>query len=573
MKILTVPAVAFFLLVLALAAPGQNRTSRRGLRRPDRPPAHQSKSRGPQGIFHTEVPAHPLDVILCRPEATSVTLSVLSNTDVKVSVAYGTGKNHLASHTETMEIKKGEPREIVLANLEPDSQYYYQLRDANGKPLLGLEEACTFHTARAPGSSFVFTMTADAHLDEHTSPDVYLRTLANIQADKPDFHIDLGNLFMTDKHPTRDDAANQYLAQRYYLGLIGRSTPILLALGTHDGESAKYDDGSDNGLAVWANRTRKRYFPNPVPDGFYTGNATAKPHCGLLQDYYAWEWGDALFVVLDPFWFSARQRGGRDGWQWSLGQSQYAWLKKTLEQSRIRFKFVFIHNLLCGDQAARGGVEVAAFNEWGGKNPDGTDGFKQHRPGWDAPIHQLLVHNHVAAVFKAHDNFYARQELDGILYLMVPQPSFAGSDRIRDLEAYGYKRGTFLCNSGHVRVTVSPDRVKVDYIRSGSPKSKADSGTHVKTICRCACSMTRAMIPGGCVSVPGRVVLVRPVRLQERLRAFPRKGPHEHRVAVDQAHHEKRHLRQPTAEPHQGVTDVHLRLARPAPRPAAAPAA
>ena len=323
----------------------------------------------------------------------------------------------------------------------------------------------TFHTARPPGSSFTFTLTADAHLDEHTSPDVYRQTLANIRADKPDFHIDLGNLFMTDKHASREEAARQYLAQRYYLGQIGCSTPIFLALGTHDGESSKYDDGSGDCLAVWSNLMRKRYFPNPVPDDFYTGNNTPKPHCGLLQDYYAWEWGDALFVVLDPFRFSIRQRGGGDGWGWSLGRAQYQWLEQTLEQSRAKFKFVFIHNLLSGDQAARGGVEVAAFNEWGGKNADGSDGFKEHRPGWDTPVHQLLVRNHVAAVFKAHDNFYARQELDGIVYQMIPQPSFAGNDRIRDLETYGYKQGTFLGNSGHVRVTVASGEVNVTYVR------------------------------------------------------------------------------------------------------------
>ena len=60
------------------------------------------------------------------------------------------------------------------------------------------------------------------------------------------------------------------------------------------------------------------------------------------------------------------------------------------------------------------------------------------------PVHQLLVRNHVAAVFKAHDNFFARQELDGVVYQMVPQPSFAGNDRIRDLENYGYRQGTFI---------------------------------------------------------------------------------------------------------------------------------
>ncbi len=362
------------------------------------------------------------------------------------------------------------PAELVLSGLQPNTCCYYQFRHRiPGIAQFTNSPEYAFHTARPPGGSFTFTLTADAHLDEHTSSDVYLRTLANIAAEKPDFHIDLGNLFMTDKHASREDAARQYAAQRYYLGRIGCSTPTFLALGTHDGESARDDDGSRDSLSVWSNLIRKRYFPNPVPDAFYTGNNLSDPRCGLIEDYYAWEWGDALFVVLDPFRFSIRQRGGGDGWGWSLGQTQYAWLRQTLEQSRARHKFVFIHNLLCGDQAARGGVEVAGFNEWGGRNKDGSDGFKEHRPGWDEPVHRLLVRNHVAVLFRAHDNFYARQELDGIDYQMIPQPSFAGDDRIRDLETYGYRQGIFIGNSGHVRVTVTPDHVKIEYVRTRLP--------------------------------------------------------------------------------------------------------
>jgi hypothetical protein len=55
---------------------------------------------------------------------------------------------------------------------------------------------------------------------------------------------------------------------------------------------------------------------------------------------------------------------------------------------------------------------------------------------------------------------------------MVPQPSFAGTDRIRDLETYGYKQGTFLGNSGHLRVTVAPDKVTVEYIRCWLPRDE-----------------------------------------------------------------------------------------------------
>jgi hypothetical protein len=433
-----------------------------------------NRARGAANYFNVAVPAHSYDTILARPENNSITLSVLAYEDMEGYAAWGTEPGACTKRTAVKQLKKGAPVELVMDALQGDTRYYYQFcsRPPGAGRFTNSPEH-TFHTARPPGGSFTFTLTADSHLDERTSPDVYRRTLANILGDKPDFHIDLGNLFMTDKHASRDEAARQYLAQRYYLGQIGCSVPVLLALGTHDGESGRYDDGSDDCLAVWSNRTRERFFPDPVPDSFFSGNNAPQPHCGLLQDYYAWEWGGALLVVLDPFWYSAGQRGG-GGWGWTLGLTQYQWLEKTLGQSRAKLKFVFIHNLLRGDQASRGGVEFAAFNEWGGRNADGSDGFREHRPGWDTPVHQLLVRNRVTAVFRAHDNFYARQELDGIVYQMVPQPSFAGNDRIRDLETYGYKQGVFLGNSGHVRVTVSPGRARVDYIRSWLPQDETD---------------------------------------------------------------------------------------------------
>ena len=71
-------------------------------------------------------------------------------------------------------------------------------------------------------------------------------------------------------------------------------------------------------------------------------------------------------VVLDPFTYTQRQRGGqgRDNWHRSLGKSQYDWLKNTLEASKADLKFVFIHHLVGGlDHSGRGGSEAAALYE------------------------------------------------------------------------------------------------------------------------------------------------------------------------------------------------------------------
>lgn len=433
--------------------------------------ARTCSSRQPvQASQCNDVPAHPFDVILGRPTSNSVTVSVLCYSDTEGSIVYGTESEKLGARTPVRAFRKNEPAEVVLSPLQPDTKYFYRFQSVRTN-----SGEFPFHTARPAGSTFTFTITADSHLDEQTDPVLYQRTLANALADKPDFHIDLGDTFMTEKHPDRAEAAKQYLAQRYYFGQVCPSAPLFLVPGNHDGESPRGHGTDADSLAVWSNLIRKRYYPNPVPDSFYTGNATTVPQAGLLQDYYAWEWGDALFVVLDPYWFGMKQRGQNDNWKRTLGQEQYQWLKRTIESSQARHKLVFIHHLVGGaDNQSRGGVEAALFYEWGGRNADGSDGFKQNRPGWPAPIHQLLVQNGVNVVFHGHDHFYAKQELDGIVYQEVPQPGYPGNAKPpRSAAQYGYVSGTMLGSSGHLRVIISPEQARIDYVRAETGQNGA----------------------------------------------------------------------------------------------------
>ncbi|MEP6668387.1 MAG: metallophosphoesterase [Chthoniobacter sp.] len=421
-------------------------------------------------LFKTDVPAHPLDVVLGRPTKASVTASVLSYADREGLLRYGPKDDPRIAQTAVFALKAGEPAEVAITGLQPDTRYYYRLstRLAGGAWVAEPERA--FQTQRPVGRAFTFTVQADPHLDYNTEPALYLRCLANALADQPDFHIDLGDTFMTDKHRGRETAAAQYVAQRYYFGQIAHSTPLFLVLGNHDGESGRWLDGTADNLALWSNAQRKRYFPNPVPDAFYSGNATRDPHAGLLEDYYAWEWGDALFVVLDPFWYSTRQRGGDDNWSRTLGREQYDWLSTTLAHSRAKFRFVFLHHLVGGlGKEARGGMEAALLYEWGGRNPDGTDVFQEKRPGWPMPIHELLVKNHVSIVFHGHDHLYAKQDLDGIIYQEVPQPGQPRYDNTRSAAEYGYKSGTFVGSSGHLRVKVDGSKATVEYVRAFLP--------------------------------------------------------------------------------------------------------
>ena len=433
--------------------------------------ADRGRPQGAPAVFLTEIPAHKGNVVLGRPTDRSVTLSILVHEAADVSVACGPRGQALNRRAAALTLHAGEPREVVLAGLDTNAAYEYRILSAeSGEPLLPADGNGCFHTARAPGSAFTFTVQADSHLDEGCLPELYRTTLANALADQPDFHIDLGDTFMTGKHESRETALLQYAAQRYYLGLIGHAAPVFLVLGNHDGEETKNSDATRaDGLAVWSCTQRKRLFPNPVPDAFYTGNTAEHPYAGLLQDYYAWTWGDALFVVLDPYWTSRSTRGGREPWNMTLGKDQYDWLARTLRQSRAKFKFIFIHQLVGGlDQGGRGGAEAAGLFEWGGQELDGRRTFAVRRPGWERPIREMLVETGVNIVFHGHDHFFAHQERDGVVYQLVPQPAHWSSQK-HSVAEYGYKTGDFLPSSGHLRVHVDPDGVTVAYVRAATP--------------------------------------------------------------------------------------------------------
>lgn len=141
-------------------------------------------------------------------------------------------------------------------------------------------------------------------------------------------------------------------------------------------------------------------------------------------------------------------------------------MRQTLEGSDAKFKFVFIHHLVGGkDQAVRGGVAAAPLCEWGGKNLDGLDQFDEQRPGWGKPIHSVLVDTGVSILFHGHDHLYAREELDGVIYQLVPQPGLDRYGASRSVEEYGYLDGVVIGGPGILRVGVSADQASLDLVR------------------------------------------------------------------------------------------------------------
>ena len=294
--------------------------------------------------------------IIGKPTDQSISIKAMFADSADVYVEYGLSSGNYSFQSSTQTVADSLMLEIELNGLQVETQYYYRLRcrpAGNGSFTARPEHY--FKTAKNPGSAFSFVIQADPHLDNQSDTAVYSRCLQNQLDDAPDFMIDLGDFLMTDKlknganvipHDTIPYRCN--LLSSYYEKTC-HSVPLFIALGNHEGESGWNLNGTPNNIAVWGTQERQKYYLNPYPNNFYSGDTAHYNYVGQRGSYYAWNWGDALFIVLDPYWFTTTKPDSLHGWRWTLGKPQYDWLKSTLENSTAKFKFVFAHHIIGGD--------------------------------------------------------------------------------------------------------------------------------------------------------------------------------------------------------------------------------
>ena len=346
------------------------------------------------------------NIILGRPTADTVALYVLADEGTRVFAQYGNASGSYLARTTVVESSVDDIAEITVEGLESNTRYYYRLSyqepdESDYRP----GEEHSFHTQRSTDSTFSFGVQGDSHPDAIIGtgmggrmfhPDLYVRTMEQVASDRPDLYFTLGDDFnisleMADFFHGDRDRLNQsvvdgiYLNQRRYLGNMAHSTALFLVNGNHEEARRAFLGTLLHDVAIFAGRARTRFFPLPAPDRFYTGDTEPVPGIGLLRDYYAFTWGDALFVTIDPYWHSPVQVGNsgggmglgiwstppssatqaewnkvatsaKDRWDSTIGDLQYQWLRKTLEESDARYKFVFAHHVLGG---GRGGIELA----------------------------------------------------------------------------------------------------------------------------------------------------------------------------------------------------------------------
>lgn len=417
--------------------------------------------------------AQTFNIVLGRPTNSSVTANILFDTPVQMYCEYGILSGSYSGTTTQLTTLTGEPAEVKIDGLTPETRYYYRVKykkstDSSFKT----SDEYNFITQRKRGSAFTFTVESDPHpYDKKCYQPLWDICLQNQLKDQPDFMFDLGDTFGNDHIATTitsDQTKQLMLNLRPVFGKICHSVPFFFCQGNHEGESGYYLlQTPPNNIATYETLWRKKFYPNPYPDSFYSGN-TESEDFGMdhPQNYYAFEWGDALFVVVDSYRYYTTSAKPRN-WEWTIGKTQYDWLKSTLENSTAKYKIVFTHHIL-GE--TRGATVVAKTFEWGGLD-NGTNKFAANRPGWDMPIHQLMVKNKVNLFIQGHDHIYAVEELDKLIYQTMPMPS--DSSYIIGMTDNGSAfTGLKLTGSGHLRITVSPDSMNVAFVNALLPKDE-----------------------------------------------------------------------------------------------------
>ncbi|MGE4657891.1 MAG: fibronectin type III domain-containing protein, partial [Gammaproteobacteria bacterium] len=282
------------------------------------------------------------NIVLGKPTKSSVLVHMLVAVGTEVAVEYGPGSGVYTDKTDAIYSAADGVTDIAIVNLTENTRYFYRVNyRAPGESSYRVGEEYTFHTQRTKGSSFSFGVQGDSHperLGRMYSPDLYARTMERVAGDRPDLYFMLGddfsisnqlpNYFQGDRSTlTQSFVDDIYINQRRFLGIMANSTALFLVNGNHEEARRSLLGTPLHDVSIFAGRARNRYFPVPTPDDFYTGNPEPVDGIGLLGDYFAFKWGDALFISLDPYWHSPRVTepiGGMGTGSASLGQQPSA---------------------------------------------------------------------------------------------------------------------------------------------------------------------------------------------------------------------------------------------------------
>ena len=338
-----------------------------------------------------------------------------------------------------------------IDGLTAGAAYQYQITARAGSGETSLFEG-TVTTQRPAGQSFTFALVTDTHIGSNLNytnqgnPQTLQSASAAIADAAPDFVVNLGD--MLDFHeygfnappPDTSIARAAYLNYRQTFGPTIASAAHFATIGGWDSES-----GCNTPDEIERARSQRLlYLPGPTPRTYPEGGSP-------YQDYYAFTWGDALFVVLNVFTYTptchllTTYPGSPDDWM--LGDAQLAWLQTTLAGSSAKWKFLLIHHPVGGNA---GDDSDSAYGRGGGRAA---------QVGQQATVHALMRQYGVQIFFYGHDHVFTDMNVDDIHYSL---PGSAGAIWYFTPDETGYTQDWEVPGWG--RVTVAPDGVHVQFL-------------------------------------------------------------------------------------------------------------
>lgn len=361
----------------------------------------------------------------------------------------------------SQENPKGGTKLVQIDGLKAATRYRFEVRGADGKPVP--EGEGSFVTRRPAPAAFRFIAMTDAHVNPlNPERNIVLRTSADVAARlRPDFVFHMGDNIQTVASSHGGPATQEehpsifYLYWRQVLGKLQGETSNFVLNGNWEGENGWHPAQNRK----WARDARMLFAPAP-------DNATYPQGGSPNEDYYAFTWGNALFVTLNATGYNVinheHTRGPGRGDDWTLGKEQYAWLEKTLKESKAPWKFLYIHHAVGGNA----GDDV--------NTRYGRGGGRAAHVGEQAKIHEMMKKYGVQVFFYAHDHVFTDIEVDGIHYICngsVGAPWKFGT------EETGYE--FYIPDSGFTVVDVDGDKTRIRYVR---PDEKEADGKTLYTL-------------------------------------------------------------------------------------------
>ena len=182
--------------------------------------------------------------------------------------------------------------------------------------------------------------------------------------------------------PLGDTAAaeQKYKDQLPYFNIVSGSSPIYLVPGNHEQQEAWHLLGHrwQDSLPVMGKNAEKKYFLNPVPDVLlhrrygHVFLPERRPvetgllcldvgRCALRGDQSLLVHDHQTVHNLDRAAVKRMRPASGDRWDWTLGLTQFNWLKTTLQNSTAKYKFVFAHQIVGGNSLQSRSGELRAW--------------------------------------------------------------------------------------------------------------------------------------------------------------------------------------------------------------------